>query len=157
MSMLLHHVGKGCFQTFFHLSLYSKPPVSVAVFLLLLLAFPWIRFSIWSRKEKKICITTHIKALAPMKRKNPPPPPPLLGFSPQNYKTYLQIKPGTTTSAAIMECRIGVGRGNHNLGGEGVELQEPRRSRRNGGGAPADSFPLFLERLGFGISLLCVV
>jgi hypothetical protein len=92
-----------------------------------------------------------------MKRKNPPPPPPLLGFSPQNYKTYLQIKPGTTTSAAIMECRIGVGRGNHNLGGEGVELQEPRRSRRNGGGAPADSFPLFLERLGFGISLLCVV
>jgi len=57
-----------------------------------------------------------------MKRKNPPPPPPLLGFSPQNYKSYLQIEPGTTTSAAIMECRGGVGRGNHNLGGEGVEL-----------------------------------
>jgi hypothetical protein len=70
-----------------------QPPVSVAVFLLLLLAFPWIRFSLWDllllllllslslslslslcknqsggERKKKICITTHIKALAPMKK-----------------------------------------------------------------------------------------
>jgi hypothetical protein len=88
MSMLLHHVGKGCFQTFFHLSLYSNPQSLLLFFFSCFLLFPRLDFlsrtycyccccslslcknQYGGERKKKIYLTTQIKALAPMKKKD---------------------------------------------------------------------------------------